>query len=268
MKKLEGKRVAITGPRKSEEISVLIANMGGVPLVRPAQGTVFLQNADIEAQVSSFIEREQDWMILTTGIGTDLMIRNADNAGLAEPFLNKLRSIQVAARGYKTVNALKKHGITPTVRDDDGTVAGIIRAMEPYSLAGKRVVVQFYGDVSPQLVQWLTAKDAVFEEILPYRHVAPEPEVMEKLVTEIVEGELDAVAFTSTPQVRFTFEHARRTGRAAQLQQAFETNTVALAIGKVTAETIREEGVERIVSPEVERMGSMIVRLADYYATT
>ncbi|GIQ68792.1 uroporphyrinogen-III synthase [Xylanibacillus composti] len=267
MRRLEGKRVAITGPRKAEEISTLIAKLGGIPLVRPAQGTIYLQNEDIEAQVVSFIEQDWDWMILTTGIGTELLIRNAENAGLAEPFLAKLRSIRVAARGYKTANVLKKNGVTPAARDNDGTVAGIIRAMEDFPLEGKRVVVQFYGDVSPKLVRWLTERGASFEEILPYRHVPPDPEVMEKLITEIVTGQVDAVAFTSTPQVRFTFEYADKTGRGEQLLQAFRTHAAAVAIGKVTAEVIREVGVERIVVPTEERIGSMIVKLAEYYAS-
>lgn len=40
MAKLTGKRIAITGPRKAAELSIIVEKMGGIPLVRPAQGTV------------------------------------------------------------------------------------------------------------------------------------------------------------------------------------------------------------------------------------
>ena len=41
--------------------------------------------------------------------------------------------------------------------------------------------------------------------------------------------------------------------------------TVATAVGKVTAEALREEAIERIVVPEHERMGAMIIELAHYF---
>jgi uroporphyrinogen-III synthase len=41
---------------------------------------------------------------------------------------------------------------------------------------------------------------------------------------------------------------------------------VAAAVGKVTAQGLREEGIERMVVPEEERMGSMMVTLGRYFA--
>ena len=42
---------------------------------------------------------------------------------------------------------------------------------------------------------------------------------------------------------------------------------VATAVGKVTAEALKEEGISKIVVPQHERMGAMIVELAQYYET-
>jgi len=42
---------------------------------------------------------------------------------------------------------------------------------------------------------------------------------------------------------------------------------LAAAVGKVTAEALREEGVERLLAPDLERMGAMIVELARFYET-
>lgn len=39
-----------------------------------------------------------------------------------------------------------------------------------------------------------------------------------------------------------------------------------VAVGKVTAEAIKEEGIERIIVPEHERMGAMIIELSRYYS--
>lgn len=39
--RMAGKRVALAGPRKADEMALLVVKMGGEPVHRPAQGTVF-----------------------------------------------------------------------------------------------------------------------------------------------------------------------------------------------------------------------------------
>ncbi len=47
--------------------------------------------------------------------------------------------------------------------------------------------------------------------------------------------------------------------------KASKKKVLAAAVGKVTAEALKEEGVERVLAPESERMGAMIIELAHYY---
>ncbi|MEK8132397.1 uroporphyrinogen-III synthase [Paenibacillus filicis] len=265
MARLEGKRIAITGPRKAAELSVIVEKMGGTALVRPAQGTVAVEAEQVQAEVRKLIAEGADWILLTTGVGTELLVQAAEAIGESEAFTALLSKSQVAARGYKTVNVLKKLGVQPEVRDDDGTTSGLIRAMGGRDLSGKRVALQLYGDHAPRLVEWLREQGAIYHEILPYLHIPPELDVANLLLDEIAGGELDAVTFTSTPQVRFLMQHARERGMAERVIQAFQGETIAVAVGKVTAEAMREEGITRVVAPEEERMGSMIVALAKYY---
>jgi len=263
--RLEGKRIAITGPRKAAELSVIVEKLGGIPLVRPAQGTVAVEKEKVEAEIRRLLDEGGDWIILTTGIGAEMLYQAAVGMGAAEAFVERLQRMNIAARGYKTVKYLKTLGLAPTVKDDDGTTAGLMRALQPYDLRGRKVALQLYGDHAPRLVQWLKEQQADYFEILPYLHVAPELPVVDALLSEIVQGAVDAVTFTSTPQVRFLLSYAREQGLEQRLLAAFREGTVAVAVGKVTAEALREEGVERVVAPEEERMGSMIVALAQYY---
>lgn len=265
MRRLEGKRIAITGPRKAAELSVIVEKQGGIPLIRPAQGTVAIEKEKVEAELQQLLDVGGDWIIFTTGVGTEMLYKVAEEMGAAEAFVEQLRRMNIAARGYKTVNYLKTLGLTPTVRDDDGTTVGILRALQPYDMKGRRVALQLYGDHAPRLVQWLKEQQADYYEILPYLHVPPELEVVDTLLSEIVRREVDAVTFTSTPQVRFLMAYAREKGLEEPLLAAFRESTVAVAVGKVTAEALRDEGIERVVAPEEERMGSMIVALGHYY---
>ncbi|MCP8968402.1 uroporphyrinogen-III synthase [Ectobacillus ponti] len=265
MGKLTGKRVALAGPRKAEELSRLVANLGGIPLIRPAQGTVFLDDSHVEQEIHDIIAGAFDWLIATTGVGLDKLHQAAEAMGRAEEFAAALGRLSIAARGYKTVNMLKKWGLQPLVRDDDGSTAGLMRELASHDLRQKRVALQLHGDPAPKLVAWLEEQGAEFHEILPYHHVPPKPDMLELLVGELLAGDIDAVNFTSTPQARFLMEYAREKGVAEQVLAAFAGPVVAVAVGKVTAQALREAGITRIVVPEEERMGSAIVKLAQYY---
>lgn len=265
MKGLEGKRIAILGPRKAEEISVIVKNRGGFPLIRPAQGTVFLDDSNVEGDIQRLVDGDFDWLILTTGVGTERLYKIALKMGLGEKFSSVLQNMKIAARGYKTVNMLKKLDLIPQVRDDDGSTAGLVRSLKSYSLVDKKVALQLHGDPAPVLINWLEEEKAAYQEILPYIHTPPEEQVMEQLINELLGGEIDSAAFTSTPQARFLMKFAREKGVEQELIRLFSTNVIALAVGKVTAQALREEGIERVVFPENERMGSAIVELANYY---
>ncbi|UUZ85459.1 uroporphyrinogen-III synthase [Paenibacillus sp. P26] len=263
---LEGKRIALTGPRKAEELGRLVEKQGGIPLARPAQGTVILQDEQVRTEMIRLLDEDYDWFIFTTGIGIETLLETARKLDKEALFLEKLKGAKIAARGYKAVGTLKKLGLTPEARDDDGTTAGLVRVLSPFSFRNARVALQLHGDPAPRLVNFLQEQGASYHEILPYVHTPPEPEVLEQLLADIIRGHADAVMFTSGPQVRFLFKHAGATGRTEELCKAFEQKTVAASVGKFTAECLREEGVSRIVVPKEERMGNLVIALGEYFA--
>lgn len=265
-RRLEGKRIALTGPRRAEELGKLIENMGGIPLYRPAQGTVFLNDEELRQGIQMWVNHPPDWSIFTTGIGLNALFEMAEEMGLLGSLLDNLSRSNIAARGYKTVNVLKKRGLSPHVRDDDGSTDGLIRELGAYDLKDATVLLQLYGDTAPKLVAWLEQQGASCTEILPYRHIAPPEEALDRLLYDILEERIDAVSFTSSPQVRFLLEYAEKRGRFDDLITALQGAVIAVAVGKVTAQGLYEAGIPRVVAPKEERMGSMIVELARYYA--
>ncbi|QNK58246.1 uroporphyrinogen-III synthase [Paenibacillus sp. PAMC21692] len=265
--RMAGVTVAVTGPRKAEEIGRMIAKFGGETVVRPAQGTVFLDDSIIEEQLRELIRHPADWLLLTTGVGTEALLQTAERHGLTAPFLAALGKMNIGARGYKTVNVLRKIGITPVIRDNDGTTAGMLAEMGDVGLHGKRVVLQLYGDPAPKITGKLRELGAVCEELLPYRHVPPEGDSVEVLIDEVLRSAVQAVAFTSTVQVRCVMHIAESLGKREALLRAFGDGVLAVAVGKVTAEALTEEGVERVLYPDEERMGSMVVAISKYYGS-
>ncbi|UHA72004.1 uroporphyrinogen-III synthase [Paenibacillus sp. 481] len=271
MAKLAGKTVALTGPRKAEEMANIVSRQGGTPIIRPTQGTMFEHFERLEEEVDKLLETPLTWAVWTTGMGLDKLMEAAREAGKADMLIAKLKQLRHAARGYKTYNALKRLGIMPDVRDDDGSTLGLVRAMREYGVeqwAGQSVSLQLHGDPAPVLVQFLQESGATWVELMPYRHTPPEPSVLAQLTDELLQGKVDAVAMTSAPQARFLFAYAREKGITEQLLHVFATRTLAAAVGRVTAAALADEGVERILVPEEERMGVLIVTLSQWFNQT
>ncbi|ANA79885.1 uroporphyrinogen-III synthase [Paenibacillus glucanolyticus] len=258
--------VALAGPRKAADMAKLVEKMGGRALLRPAQGTVFLDDEVLRSSIEAWLKAPAPWAIFTTGIGLEAIYDMAEQMGLMDTLNETMQHTFIAARGYKTANALKKRGLAPVVRDDDGSTAGLIRSLEPHDFTGKRVILQLHGESAPKLVEWLEGRGAAVEQILPYQHIPPLEEDISQLVDEIIGGKVHAVAFTSAPQFRFLADYARAHGKLEAVLEAFRGPVLAAAVGKVTAQGLREEGIERMVVPEEERMGSMMVTLGRYFA--
>ncbi|MDQ6597184.1 uroporphyrinogen-III synthase [Bacillus salipaludis] len=266
-KDLMGKRIAITGSRKTEEISMLIKKQGGIPLVRSLQGTVLLSEKEVEPDLKRFVRDGADWVIFTTGMGTNTLYELAKKLDVENEFLQVIRLAKAASRGYKTLSALKELGVNPLAVDQDGTTRGLIQSLEGFDFFNKRVMVQLHGEQAPKLTKFLEDRGAIVTKLLPYKHIAPEAETITTICDELLTDKLDAVCFTTANQVRSLFDFAKRMGSVDGILKAFEFNTHAVAVGKVTQEALREEGIDRVITPENERMGAMVVELSRYYRT-
>jgi uroporphyrinogen-III synthase len=261
---LVGKRVIVTGVRRGDEMSRIVENLGGVPLRMPAQVTTIVTQEELDCEMELVLKSEFDWFIFTTGVGVETMVEWAQRTGMVEELQEKLRGGRVAVRGRKTVKALESVGVKADVRDADGTVAGLIDALESVNFSKQRVMVQLYGMPVPALVDWLVERGATVSQICPYRHTSPDESQMELLVRAILEHQADAVTFTSAAQVQYLLHYAERQGLTRQLIASFRT-VIPVAVGRVTAEGLHLAGVQHVVTPKEERMGSMIVSLAKYY---
>ena len=68
------------------------------------------------------------------------------------------------------------------------------------------------------------------------------------VIAEMAAGQIDAIAFTSAPQVRRFRDVARASGREAELLQGFKRIIVA-AVGPIVAAELASIGVQVNVTP-------------------
>lgn len=265
-KDLQNKKIVIAGSQKTEEMAEIIERRGGVPLIRSLQGLTYSDPVEVEEDVKRFTRQGADWFIFTTGIGFEAMIHAAERLNAVSEFEERLKETKIACRGYKTNAFLKKSGIHPVVCDDDGTIASMIEKLEVFDFIDQKVWIQLHGELSSQLYQFIKSKGSMdVQAILPYHYQAPEQETLASIMNELIQREVDAVCFTTRVQVGYLFDYAREHGREEEVKSVFEQDVLAAAVGKVTAEALRDRGISRIIVPEKERMGALIVEIAHYY---
>ncbi|MDQ8737314.1 uroporphyrinogen-III synthase [Paenibacillus sp. LHD-38] len=263
---LQGKRVVIAGSRKTDEMGLIIEKQGGVPIIRSLQGLTMFEEEQLEEPLRRFAEQGSDWVILTTGMGSESLVTAAGKLGIGQDVIDRLSNAKIAARGYKTSAFLKRNELKAVVSDDDGTMQGLIENLASFDFEGQSVWIQLHGEPAPELVRFLENKGAAHvESVLPYRHVPPADATLAMLMEELMEAAVDTVCFTTAVQVHYLFRHAIAQGRKEQLLECFEQQVVAAAVGKVTAEALKEYGVTRMVVPEIERMGALIIEIVRYY---
>jgi uroporphyrinogen-III synthase len=149
------------------------------------------------------------------------------------------------------VRALREVGIVADVPADEPTTEGVIAALERLDLTARRVGVQLYpGNPNKRLIEFLKNAGAEPDPVLPYVYAseADDARVL-AVIAEMAAGRIDAIAFTSAPQVRRFRDVARASGRESELRQGFERITVAAA-GSIVAAELEELGVQVNVKPQ------------------
>ncbi len=259
---LMNKTIAVTGGRKGEEMRALIEKQGGKALIRPAQGTVFTNEEHVVHSLREIIENPPDMLIYTTGMGEKRMTELAELAGLEKEYDHLLRSIPIAVRGTKTLQHFKQKGITPQTVADRGTMNQLENAL---TIENQSVVLQMHGENVPGFIESLEAANNVVTTIYPYEHTPPEQAVLQQLIEEIENGQLDAVAFTSAIQVRYFFEYVDRVKKRERILSSLTETILLVAVGEVTEEHLKDQGIEYVLTPTTPRMGAMVMEMAKYY---
>lgn len=259
---LKNKRIAVTGGRKGEEIRTLIEKQGGKAFIRPAQGTVFTNEAHVVQSIQEIIENPPQLLIFTTGMGEKRMAEIAEANGLGKPYEQLLRTVPIAVRGTKTLQHFKQKGITPGTVADRGTMNQLEHSL---AIENQSIALQMHGENVPTFIKTLEQANNNVRTIYPYEHTPPEEAVVEQLVEEMESGLLDAVAFTSAIQVRYFFDYVENKKKKSAILSLLNDEILPVAVGEVTEEHLKERGVERVLTPTTPRMGAMVMAMSKYY---
>jgi uroporphyrinogen-III synthase len=200
---------------------------------------VAIADAPDPAPVRGWIERAIaapfDDLVLMTGEGLRRLLGAAGRAGLEAGFRDALARMRTITRGPKPARALREIGLGPGLRAATPTTDGIITVLSGEDLAGRRVGVQLPPDAPPRLADFLRQAGALPDPVVPYAYVpSADRRQIAGLIDAMSQGRVDAIAFTSAPQVARLFEAAAAGGGEDRLLAALRQTPIA-AIGPVVA---------------------------------
>jgi uroporphyrinogen-III synthase len=265
MPSLSRKTIAITEARRSRELTTLITKLGGVVLAAPAMREV--PRADLGPAVEA-LDRicggDVAAAIFMTGVGTRALLELAAARGRREALLTALERILVVGRGPKPLAALKEAGVRVDVVPSEPTTDGVLAALATRPLAGALVAVQLYGDDNPTLVDGLAARGAMVLEIPLYEWALPaDTEPLARLIRAVIAGDVDVIAFTSSPQVRHLLVVADAIGLRPALLRSLGERVVVASIGPVCAAALAEHGIASTIQPDKGTMGALVHAIAE-----
>jgi uroporphyrinogen-III synthase len=248
---LEGRTIALAESRQLSELAALLESEGATALRCPMLSILDLPDpAAALAWINELIAKPFDYTIFLTGEGVRRLTGVAEGGGLKVDFVAALGRSRMVTRGPKPVRALRELALAPTLVASTPTTTGLIDCLKPHELQGQRVGVQNYPGAPPALDEFLRSQGAQLRAIVPYIY-APDADAdrVAELIRAMSDGRVDAIVFTSSPQVDRLFEVARDRGLEAQLAPGWERTRVA-SIGPVVGENLRRRGVRVDIVPD------------------
>jgi uroporphyrinogen-III synthase len=251
---LSGKRIVVPETRELALLTAMLSERGAIVIPCPLVAIRDVpDSAAVDEWLARFIARPDDDLILLTGEGLRRLLSAAARAGLKEPFLAALAAPRKIARGPKPVRALRENGLDADLTAPVPTSAGIVDVLRPFDLSGRRVGVQLYPDGDHRLLlEFLTAAGAHADCVLPYVYASEaDDERVIGVIEQMAAGAADAIAFTSSPQVRRFRQVADKAGLREAARKGLERVVVA-AVGPIVAAELVALGARVDVTPANE----------------
>jgi uroporphyrinogen-III synthase len=246
---LAGRRIALPETRELDRLARMFEEQGADTLRCPL---VAIRDAPDPTPVRDWLTRFPfDDLVLFTGEGLRRLHGFAQRFELEPAFLDGLRAARKVTRGPKPERALRELGFKSDLRAEEPTTDGLIATLSSIDLRGRRVGVQLYpGNPNTRFTNFLRQAGAAPDPVLPYVYAdAADEEEITELIDQMADGAVDAIAFTSSPQVQRLFEVAAATRREDALRTALREIQIG-AVGPIVAEELRRRGVEVTITPD------------------
>jgi uroporphyrinogen-III synthase len=255
--------------RRAREMSILIENNGGKPIVAPATREVAAEDkGDVLRFVAALREGRLDMVIFLTGVGTRALAQSAEGICPREEFLTALGRTAVIARGPKPVAALRELGVPiAAIVPEPNTWRELLHLLDEKSellpLQGRSVAIQEYGVPSTELLAGLIRRGAQVFPVRIYEWSLPEDLApLRQAIQAITRSEIDILLVTAAVQVRHLLQVAEEMGLRKDLIRTLASVVVG-SVGPVTSAELRQQGIAVDLEPSHPKIGFLVKEMAE-----
>lgn len=195
-----------------------------------------------------------DWVVFTSVPGVQNFCARLSAQGHEPTWFEGAR---VAAIGPETARRLEAEGVRPSLVPDEYVAEALVAEIDgAVPLTGRRVLLPGANIAREALAEGLQAAGAIVERLVVYRTVAPNPPP--QVMVQLREGAIQVVTFTSSSTV---------TNLVSMLgaDAAVLGNLVIACIGPVTADTVRQQGLEPTIVAATHTLPGLVAALRGYY---
>jgi len=256
---LAGKRIVITrAAAQSEALVRELIVRGAIPVVLPLVSFAEPQDsAPLDAAIAEI--QQFDWMMLTSAQAVRAVIKRGEELKIS---LNHAENkLQIACVGPATAEAARRAGLRVEYVAETHTGAALAEELGK-RLKGAKVFLPRSDRANPDLPPALKRHGALVTEVIAYRTLRPTA-IDERNLRLVADGAADAVLFFSPSAV----QHFAELFGGQQLR-ALQDKLAITAVGPVTANALREAGVQRTVLAGDTTATAVVEALEKHFAGT
>jgi uroporphyrinogen-III synthase len=265
---LNGARVGLLESRFSSTLSNLVELYGGRPYPVPALRETTVDSPRVNQLIQGIARGRFSIVIFQTGVAAQRLFEEAERCGSLAEVQDRLRHCTSVVRGPKPAAALARFGVKASVTvGDPYTTDELLSALTAIDVSRKSVALLHYGERNRELALALRTRGARLAEFLLYEWQLPaDTAPLQAMVHELIEGSVDAIAFTNQIQVRHLNAVAEGAGLGDVLADALTRRVVVASIGPSCSHQLRSLGIQPTVVPPIPKMRPLISSLSDYFS--
>ncbi|MBT2427159.1 uroporphyrinogen-III synthase [Streptomyces sp. ISL-112] len=256
---LAGFTVGVTAARRAEELATLLKRRGAAVQHAPALRIVPLaDDSELLHATTELIAHAPDVVVATTAIGFRGWVEAADGWGIGDALLERLRGVELLARGPKVKGAVRAAGLAEAWSPGSESMAEVLDRLLGEGVEGRRIALQLHGEPLPGFIESLQAAGAEVVGVPVYRWMPPQDIApLDRMLDATAARALDAVTFTSAPAAASFLGRAEVRGLLPEILGALRDDVLTACVGPVTALPLQARGIPT-VQPERFRLGPLV----------
>jgi uroporphyrinogen III methyltransferase/synthase len=257
---LFGKRIVVTrSVERSRELGDALENLGAEAIVAPTFRICAPDDPEGVDRIAASVDRF-DWIVFESAAAAARLLAALARGPLD---LRALSRASLCAVGPSTADQLAANGLKADVVIPELRVESVADAMAAKApISGREILVVRPDHERNVMADTLTERGASVTDLVAYRTeaAAPDSPAAQRIYRMLLDGQVDAVTFTSPTAVQ-RFATIIGEEQAADLLGT----TVVAAIGPVTAAAALELGITPAIVAETYTVPGLVQAMVEYF---